>query len=58
MNHLIWTFTFLTCLAAAGLARAQDTWVQIEAQPSLSEAQERAHAYDGALPNVQAYKLD
>ncbi|HQY43645.1 MAG TPA: trypsin-like peptidase domain-containing protein [Paracoccaceae bacterium] len=57
MKHLIWTFTFLTCLAAAGLARAQDTWVQIEAQPSLSEAQERAQAYAGAFPNVQGYKL-
>lgn len=57
MKHIIWTIAVLTSLFAARLAAAQDAWVQIEAQPSLSEAEERARAYAGAFTNVQGYKL-
>src|SRR5690606_34037467 len=42
----------------AGLAaRAQDAWVQIEAQPTLREGEERARAYSGVFPNVSGYAL-
>lgn len=57
MKHLIRIAILTAALFTATLARAQDTWVQIEAQPSLSEAEERARAYSGAFPNVQGYKL-
>lgn len=39
-------------------ARAQErVWVQIEAQPTLAEAQERARAYASAFPDVQGHAL-
>lgn len=39
-------------------AKAQDrAWVQIEAQPTLAEALERARAYASAFPEVQGYAL-
>lgn len=57
MKQFLFVVAFLNALALAGIAAAQDAWVQIEAQPSLSEAQERAQAYAGAFPNVQGYKL-
>jgi len=45
-------------LGAAG-ARAQndDSWVQIEARPTLAEAQDRATAYSGAFGNVAGFRL-
>lgn len=45
-------------LLFAGIARAQDqAWVQIEAQPTLAEATERARAYSAVFPNVAGYAL-
>lgn len=42
----------------AGAANAQTTrWVQIEAQPSLTEAQNRARAYSAVLPDVSGFSL-
>ncbi|NEX45542.1 serine protease [Pseudotabrizicola algicola] len=42
----------------AGLAAAQEqSWVQVEAQPTLAEAQERARAYAAAFPDVVGYRL-
>lgn len=39
-------------------AAAQDVvWIQIEAQPALSRAQDRARAYDIQLDNVAGYSL-
>ncbi|MEF3046172.1 serine protease [Tabrizicola sp. L79] len=41
-----------------GAAAAQDrAWVQVEAQPSLAEAQERASAYAAVLSDVVGYQL-
>lgn len=57
MKTILRTFALIIGICGAGAATAQDTWVQIEAQPSLAEAQERAQAYAGAFPNVQGYKL-
>lgn len=33
-------------------------WVQVEAQPSLREAQDRAQAYANALPDVNGFRLN
>ncbi|MDO9640513.1 MAG: serine protease [Pseudotabrizicola sp.] len=42
----------------AGMAAAQQqSWVQVEAQPTLAEAQERASAYAAAFPDVVGYLL-
>jgi hypothetical protein len=57
MKRALWTATFLGAAFAATLVHGQDTWVQIEAQPSLTEAEGRARAYAGAFPNVQGYRL-
>jgi peptidoglycan hydrolase-like protein with peptidoglycan-binding domain len=41
-----------------GIAQAQDqVWVQVEAQPTLAEAEARAAAYAAAFPDVQGYRL-
>lgn len=42
---------------AAGAARAQESWVQIEAQPTLARAEERAQAWASALPEVNGFRL-
>ena len=45
-------------LAWAGQAAAQDqAWVQIEAQPSLAEAQDRAQAYAALFPDVAGFRV-
>ncbi|MBO9430360.1 serine protease [Sulfitobacter sp. R18_1] len=48
-------------LTWAGLARAQSAedvvWVQIEAQPSLAEATDRARAYETLLDDVNGFAL-
>ncbi|NBZ88934.1 serine protease [Stagnihabitans tardus] len=60
----IFSFTRVMALLAAvfmggGAAQAQDqVWLQVEAQPNLAKAQERAGAYAAALPEVQGYQLD
>lgn len=38
-------------------AAAQDVWVQIEAQPTQTEAEERARAYAGVFANVAGFAL-
>ena len=51
----------LTMLAAAwlaaGAARAQEAWVQIEALPTLADAEERARAWSAAFPDVGGFRL-
>lgn len=47
----------LVMMIAASMASAQDTWVQIEAQPSLREGEERARAYSGVFPNVNGFAM-
>lgn len=41
---------------AAGAVAQETAWVQLEAQPSLAEAQERAQAYAAAFPDVVGYQ--
>ena len=40
-----------------GIAQAQATWVQIEAQPDLARAQQRAQDYAGRLQDVNGFRL-
>lgn len=57
MKHLIFAATLIASLWAGAATWAQDTWVQVEAQPTLTEAEARARAYSDAFPNVQGYRL-
>ncbi|MCT8160945.1 trypsin-like peptidase domain-containing protein [Pseudoruegeria sp. SHC-113] len=45
-----------TCLPMSALAQST-FWLQVEAQPSLREGQERARAYAGAFDNVNGFSL-
>jgi S1-C subfamily serine protease len=49
----------LSVLVWSGAAKAQQTvaWVQVEAQPTLAEAEARARAYSAAFPDVVGYRL-
>ena len=56
MKALISLLFFI--LAGMVPAAAQDrAWVQIEAHPTLREAQERARAYAGAFPDVNGFQM-
>ncbi|AXI54045.1 peptidoglycan-binding protein [Sulfitobacter sp. JL08] len=51
---------FLLVCAPFNRALAQDNdvvWVQVEAQPSLAEAQDRARAYAARLPDVNGFAM-
>ncbi len=43
-------------MISAGIAQAQ-AWVQVEAQPTLTQAETRARAYAQDFPNVFGYRL-
>ena len=48
----------LGAMGLAAAAGAQDTvWLQIEAQPNLAQARQRARAYAGAFGNVSGFAL-
>jgi peptidoglycan hydrolase-like protein with peptidoglycan-binding domain len=42
---------------AAGAVRAQEAWVQIEALPTLADAESRARAWNSAFPDVEGFRL-
>ncbi|WP_319546909.1 serine protease [Ruegeria conchae] len=52
------TFFLFFGLRAAFAQQDAGVWIQIEAQPSLREAQERAQAYANALPDVNGFRLN
>lgn len=55
---LLWRLALAVALVSAGAATAQQTsWVQIEARPTLAQAEERARAYAGRLDDVVGYRL-
>lgn len=57
MKRIFLTF-ILIIFAALRPAYAQDAaWVQIEAQPSLTAAEERARSYAASLPDVNGFSL-
>jgi peptidoglycan hydrolase-like protein with peptidoglycan-binding domain len=43
--------------AIAAGARAQESWVQIEALPTLAQGEERARAWASAFPEVNGFRL-
>lgn len=49
-------FSILTISLSSAQAQSS-TWVQIEAHPSLNEAQSRARAYSGAFDNVAGFRI-
>lgn len=54
----VFTALFLVMLTLVRPAAAQEgVWIQLEAQPSLSEAQARAQFYAGQLENVNGFSL-
>ncbi len=55
----VWRVIVAICLSIflAGAASAQQSWVQIEAQPTEREALSRANAYAAQLPDVNAFRL-
>ncbi len=57
MTRYIWRVAVLAAFLIGGMARAQETWVQIEARPSLAEAEERARAYASVFANVAGFRL-
>ncbi len=56
MTKIFYT-VILALTLAAGSARAQDTWIQIEALPTLTQAEERARAWSSAFPDVNGFRL-
>jgi peptidoglycan hydrolase-like protein with peptidoglycan-binding domain/S1-C subfamily serine protease len=58
MRHLRVVVCALLSLLWAGVATAQDrAWVQIEAHPTLAEAEQQARAYMSVFPDVQGFRL-
>ncbi len=57
MRSLIFAVAAMVTLALAPRAEAQQDWVQIEAFPSLAEAQEAARSYAGILRDVAGLRL-
>ncbi|WP_282168560.1 serine protease [Ruegeria atlantica] len=60
MTRIFTAILFLFLIGARAVFAQQDAgvWVQVEAQPSLREAQERARAYAGTLPDVNGFRLN
>lgn len=57
MTRAHWMLSVAFVVGMGRAALAQDAWVQIEAQPTLRDAEERARAYAGAFPNVAGFEL-
>lgn len=54
----ILAFAVCAVLGSATLAAAQQqAWLQIEAQPTLTAAEDRARAYAGEMPNVAGFQI-
>lgn len=53
LGFLLGLFGLLAALPAA----AQNAWLQIEAQPNLNTAMDRARAYAALFPDVEGYRL-
>lgn len=54
----VFLLIFFLGLRAVSAQQDQGVWVQVEAQPSLREAQERAQAYASNLPDVSGFRLN
>ena len=59
MRLAVFLLGLMAALLLSTAARAQDqVWVQIEAQPTLSEAETRARAYASVFPDVAGFRLN
>ncbi|HSF65127.1 MAG TPA: serine protease [Paracoccaceae bacterium] len=59
MRLAVFLVGLMTALLLSTAARAQDrVWIQIEAQPTLSEAEARARAYASVFPDVAGFRLN
>ncbi|MEW2917193.1 serine protease [Ruegeria sp. ANG10] len=60
MTRIFTVILFLFSIGAGAVSAQQDAgvWVQVEARPSLREAQERAQAYSNLLPDVNGFRLN
>ncbi|WP_170421901.1 serine protease [Ruegeria arenilitoris] len=60
MTRIFTAILFLFLIGARAVFAQQDAgvWVQVEAQPSLREAQERAQDYANNLPDVNGFRLN
>ncbi len=58
MRYLILLAGLIGTMLFGAVAQAQDrAWLQIEAQPTLREAEDRARAYASAFPDVSGFSL-
>jgi peptidoglycan hydrolase-like protein with peptidoglycan-binding domain len=58
MRQYLYLLTMVFGLFLGSAATAQSpVWVQIEAQPTLTQAQERARAYAAAFPDVAGFQM-
>jgi peptidoglycan hydrolase-like protein with peptidoglycan-binding domain len=58
MKQIVFALGLLMSLIVPPAAQAQDqVWVQIEALPTLRDAEDRARAYASAFPNVAGFQL-
>ncbi len=48
---------FTALALGVGTARAQQQWVQVEAVPTLGQAEERARAWSATFPDVEGFRL-
>ncbi|MFD1809162.1 hypothetical protein ACFSHQ_16980 [Gemmobacter lanyuensis] len=56
MMQVIYGLVLCAALALPSAAAAQDQiWLQIEAQPTLNEASDRAQAYAALFPDVSGF---
>ncbi|WP_377188759.1 serine protease [Ruegeria meonggei] len=60
MTRIFTAILFLFLFGVRTVFAQQDSavWVQVEAQPSLREAQDRAQAYANTLPDVNGFRLN
>ncbi|WP_170330999.1 serine protease [Ruegeria arenilitoris] len=60
MTRVITAILFLILFGTRAVFAQQEAgvWVQVEARPTLRQAQERAQAYANALPDVNGFRLN
>lgn len=57
MKQLVSALIMVIAALWGGAVAAQSVFVQVEAQPTLSRAQDRARAYAAALPDVNGFRM-
>ncbi len=55
-QFVIWVGLWTLCLAGAAVAQ-DSAWVQVEAQPTLGQAETRAGAYAAAFGNIVGFRM-